>query len=569
MDPIVRTFADPQFHVMCAIITSTAALYCLLAVWAATSRRHWFMRGAVVLAALAALLPIRAHEPLILLALVSVEIIALVNLWRVWKLWRGPIDHGFTWRFGVRDLLLLTVLAAGAAWIGAQCASVGLLMRLPDVLLASLLIALMALAGYMPQNHPIGWRMEMTLAVRKLLVIVPMMLGAAAIDTWLLGDWLYADNFLWLPRKHLPPLAFCILLVAYAEVGMWVLLVSSQTAELRTPDTSAFRKAAARLTLRGMAIGLTALLGWLYWQMADLTRFPPYPPMSENVYPQVVALARQQPAGDPAAEAAWLKQMLALLDRPGRIEYDPVAAALDKDYFSVNYLPVFRLHLCFEEKAEQLHASGRHDEAARIERAGLKLAGLELNGGRSVDVHRGIQFAQRAGLQIHHHRHEYSDETLAGAVTLLRTTEDGREPWQTVRQREAALVARHSRWRRALVLQVYFEMFGRSPAEISWPEVDRGQRAVMALLRIELAIERYERAYGRLPLRLRDLTPQYLDELPCDPFSGRPFVYKPSGDQFVLYSVGRDGRDDGGTFDRSRYDSQTGYDLNLETIRRP
>ena len=50
MDPFVRIFGDSQFHVMCAIITWTAALYCLLALWAATSRRHWFLRGAVVLA---------------------------------------------------------------------------------------------------------------------------------------------------------------------------------------------------------------------------------------------------------------------------------------------------------------------------------------------------------------------------------------------------------------------------------------------------------------------------------------------------------------------------------------
>ncbi len=37
-----------------------------------------------------------------------------------------------------------------------------------------------------------------------------------------------------------------------------------------------------------------------------------------------------------------------------------------------------------------------------------------------------------------------------------------------------------------------------------------------------------------------------LTALPVDPFSGRPFVYRAAGGSFVVYSVGRDGRDNGG-----------------------
>lgn len=489
MDPFDRVFGDPQFHVTCAIITWTAALYCLLAFWAVMSRRHWFVRGIAVLVALAALLPIRAHEPLILLAMVSAELIAFVACWRLWKEWRAPAatkgatadaarpPSRFSWRFGLLDLLLFTALAAGGAWIATQCLNVGLLLRWPDVLVASLLMTIMALAGYVSQIHPLGWWPEMRLMSRKLVVFLPMMISAAAADTWLLGNWLHADNFLWIPRRTFPPLTFCILLVAYAQVGIWILLVTGNTAELRIPGTSTFRKTAAIFTLGAVGIGVAGVLGWLYWQMAAVTRFPPYPPMAENVYPQVRELARRQPSGDATAETAWLKEMLALLNRPGRVEYDPATAALDRDYFN-SRSDLTRVGWTLERKAEQLHASGRHDEAVRVEMALIKLAGMQMKGGRSYDLTDGISLARRSGLRIHRYHHEHSDETLAAASELLGKVEAGREPWQIVMMREDALNASHYRWRRSLLVNVH-NLTGQSGYATPWDELDNSQRAIM------------------------------------------------------------------------------------------
>jgi hypothetical protein len=38
----------------------------------------------------------------------------------------------------------------------------------------------------------------------------------------------------------------------------------------------------------------------------------------------------------------------------------------------------------------------------------------------------------------------------------------------------------------------------------------------------------------------------YLPELPRDPFTGKPFIYVPMRDDFILYSVGLDRQDNGG-----------------------
>ncbi len=62
-----------------------------------------------------------------------------------------------------------------------------------------------------------------------------------------------------------------------------------------------------------------------------------------------------------------------------------------------------------------------------------------------------------------------------------------------------------------------------------------------------IAIRRYQLAHaGALPKTLEDLTPQYFKTPPRDPMSGKPLVYKNEGSDFLLYSVGLDGIDEGG-----------------------
>jgi len=62
-------------------------------------------------------------------------------------------------------------------------------------------------------------------------------------------------------------------------------------------------------------------------------------------------------------------------------------------------------------------------------------------------------------------------------------------------------------------------------------------------------LERYRLAHGRYPESLDALVPAFLPKPLPDPMSGQPFHYRPTDDGwFLLYSVGENGRDDGGTF---------------------
>lgn len=72
-------------------------------------------------------------------------------------------------------------------------------------------------------------------------------------------------------------------------------------------------------------------------------------------------------------------------------------------------------------------------------------------------------------------------------------------------------------------------------------------------LRLAIALERFHLAHGIFPEQLNDLVPAFLTEVPNDPWSGKPMMYRrEKKDSFVLYSTGEDRRDDGGVFDSQR-----------------
>jgi hypothetical protein len=65
-------------------------------------------------------------------------------------------------------------------------------------------------------------------------------------------------------------------------------------------------------------------------------------------------------------------------------------------------------------------------------------------------------------------------------------------------------------------------------------------------LDLAFALHAYKKDTGKYPAKLADLTPKYLPVVPDDLFSGKPLIYKPTDSGYLLYSVGANGKDDGG-----------------------
>ncbi len=76
----------------------------------------------------------------------------------------------------------------------------------------------------------------------------------------------------------------------------------------------------------------------------------------------------------------------------------------------------------------------------------------------------------------------------------------------------------------------------------------RGE-AMIDLTRIGLTLEACHAETGAYPANLNAVGTDLGGAVPVDPFTGQGYVYLPQGDAFILYSLGENGRDDGGRHD--------------------
>src|SRR5437588_736284 len=98
------------FHILTLSLVGVPAAQGLIALWAATSRRHWFLRALAVWGSVAGLLPIRAYEPAAVLAIASLLIVLLVRVRQRITTQRGENPSPEPFQFGLRDLLLFMLL---------------------------------------------------------------------------------------------------------------------------------------------------------------------------------------------------------------------------------------------------------------------------------------------------------------------------------------------------------------------------------------------------------------------------------------------------------------------------
>jgi hypothetical protein len=111
---------------------------------------------------------------------------------------------------------------------------------------------------------------------------------------------------------------------------------------------------------------------------------------------------------------------------------------------------------------------------------------------------------------------------------------------------------------------------GRSWVALMMPDIKEAPfreeriRVRDELLQAGFALAAYRADSGRYPAALDDLVPKYCSEVPLDHFSGKPLHYRRRDSEYLLYSVGEDGRDDGG---RGAHFTPPGDDLALRIPR--
>jgi len=122
---------------------------------------------------------------------------------------------------------------------------------------------------------------------------------------------------------------------------------------------------------------------------------------------------------------------------------------------------------------------------------------------------------------------------------------------------ECLQIAQLPAFHRPAAIKAQEARYGRSRKGLLWEEVDARSMptligyelkrvAQLEVAKMLLAVERYRLAHASLPETLDQLVPDYLAAVPPDPFDGAPLRYKRLEHGFLVYSVGEDGKDDGG-----------------------
>jgi hypothetical protein len=603
MNDALAILRDPYIHVTYLFVTGVAAIYCLIGLWAATSRRHWFLRTIIPCLALAALDPIRAHEPLIFM-LIMAEIIAAVTLWRWWRpvgptCRAGPEPASDAeprsrsasgtyerFRFSLRDLFLLMVVVGVVTWIVTGFASVPLLIEWPGAIGASFLLAALTIAAW----NLVSGRRPLAAA----LWLVAIFAAAIATDIFWLGDWLAAFLFLqtaalrdeWTRDLVLVPFL-------YSEFALLLLLgMGLMRAALPIPDRPR-RELAVRVLLAAVVLAAAVPLATLYWRMTARPDFPPAVQLSENVLPEILRIGATLEHATPDQTAAIYEQLLPLLERPGYVTVNETDAVGDPFHLGHDDTPiqVMKIARALERYGESLEQAGQHEQAAQVSFSLLKLSRMAVRGGFEIDVAIGITAEGIGRKLLVASGKRLSRNTREEAVRLLAELDVNREPMEVVARREHAYGSRGRRWSIGLEHQLPYECFGLASQSGGYvnshiASINYSAQAGRRLLMTELAISMFREVRGRMPLSLDELVPGYLAAVPIDPYGNllpgvdrhvppsvranvpeRTLTYRPEGDKYLLYSIGQDCTDNGGIrMLRGEGFLTTGVDWDIESL---
>ena len=93
--------------------------------------------------------------------------------------------------------------------------------------------------------------------------------------------------------------------------------------------------------------------------------------------------------------------------------------------------------------------------------------------------------------------------------------------------------------------------------------VDRKTRmdAVVYVARVGLGLKLFKQKNGAYPDTLDKLAPEFLENIPVDPFTGKALMYRKAAAGFILYSLGPNQQDDNGMPPTPKWDDKVPYDI--------
>jgi hypothetical protein len=588
-------FTDPLFYVRQAVMVTAVAGLCLVAIWAGVSRRHWFVRAAAVWAGIAALLPIGAHQPARMFLFVLPAIAVVILAIRRWLIpptdaCRAGARVPAGWiRFSLRDLFL-AVLLTGAVFATAMAAWRTHREHLWTWWLFATggclaLLAVLSTVAALVSRRRLLW----------LLALGASVAGAAALHTWLVPNWQFLSHLHWAVEVPFITAAEVLLALALAFFEFCALIFPTlslaRCAAARTGDS---RCSARRFVACGLLVAegcvLLLPLAVFYGHMLRRPRLPEVSYPRENNYPQLLAAAekltslngteltvadlqRKGASAEIAKQVAELHTtILAMVAQPGHAtfdrEIDVVRDAAGRPWpRCLVFSSVARM---WSAEAEAAAKARRFDEASRYGVGCIHVGNVLSQGGPMLYSLVGGVVESIGVDSLSRIRRGLSASQLRAILADLEQIEQAREPAEVALAREAVYEDEISGW----VSRVPYATAKLTGKEYRTKKLVSNRRfihqrdALLRLLKTDLALRLFRQERGRVPERLDELVPKYLAAIPVDPFSNQPLVYRRGDTDYLLYSVGADGEDNGARFGSSFDTYSRGYDLDLDALGR-
>lgn len=545
------------------LVTSFASVG-LLSLWAATSPRHWLLRSAAVLAVLLPLPQVSAHEPWAVFVLQACVIVLGVKIWQ----WLGGLRRdegkasddgaaergGFSVRFSLRTLMAFTALVAVLT-----ASAIPLVKDRPELAGSWTAIAVSGICGGCAVLM-VAWmraaKRKWTAWLTTLLVCLGLASLAARFDL-LFTSTGYAIDY----ESKIPPAAVWLAVIP-ASMGCTWLLLGAWSASTRRRDIQQTVAPWIFGLLLAVTVGPPA---FVVWNLADRLPVPHIPVPQPNGIDDIVAAGNAfgtSPILCTAVEPTSTEELAAEVTKYAA-DYDRLRLGLSREVrahiwvkkgkvvqFDLNssttIQAVRQAAQALMREAELAQQQNRYADAARISLENMQLGQAVCRDGLLVDVLIGIVVEGMGHQSLYQVLAEQNGDECREIIAALIEIDRHREPIAAVLRRERIWSERAYGW----LGHLYFEF-----VETDTDETHDHMRflhvrnaATTRLFIAELALQAYQLEHGALPGRLEELTPEFLTELPLDPFDpvNRPLRYVRTDDGYVVYSIGADGKDDGG-----------------------
>jgi hypothetical protein len=569
------------YHLVDAV---PAAFFGIVAIWASGSRLHWFLRTAVVGGVLLALLLIPAHEIVIQF---GVQVLIVVIVMAAWRRMRASRENRLAdttaqpaerrgWRLSLQTLLLLTAVIAvvtavagrlprlapleWAAWtLHGIAASFATLFSLWVVLgkahwawrLAALPLQLVALGAVLNALRWIGSAFRSS----------PDGSWAGAKPYW---DSIVSQGLLWNFYDNV-----AVVTVGELIVCVWVFLTVGagwfHPLAIANHHLTRAKPRQARTAYRYAALSVFAAASlfplYLFYRLLTPAAVPDLSAPRPNGYDELLAVGKElhdlKYGGTSAiASLSNTQSQQVITDNASSLAAVRVALQRDcrfplVDNYTPKWMPdsdrssLYKISdLLFTQCQFATRVGTLSDQlAANIDV--LRFYFHELQGGGIHDDIRFVRYHEQAIDDLWQIKAQLTSEQRVELLELLQHFDANWPTWRELVDRQE-IIDENSGWERHLHSMLEKWSGGSSMNQYD-ADLYQSRLIQIRLLILDLAIRQFQAQHGRPPSTLAELVPEQISRVPTDPFTnGAPLRYRVAADDYELYSVGRNGIDDGG-----------------------